>query len=283
MTTPQKKYQNVSYAELLAFAEKNPNRTRSLNPIEIPTSTQDVSMDTLCLPGYTSCTLTPSSILSVVTCIQDPTYYSLSPQHVRIQQLIDISTQLQQQTDGLKNGSISRKRRKIHDLIGEAFNGKHLDDKDCAELYMGISHLCNLQFVLMKEKTQEKIEDDTKVEDDGVKGEIIFSTDPCTWKHDVPIWIADYRGRWLAVPSEHHAKSLLSFLSEWLGSIEQKGWTIQWPSVDGTKTELIERLSVLPSWKETDRKHMKDFLALRLGRLLTLQQFDKWLMSEEPK
>jgi len=51
--------------------------------------------------------------------------------------------------------------------------------------------------------------------------------------------------------------------------------------MDGTKVELIERLSALPSWKETDRKHVKDFLAQRLGRLLTLQQFEKW--SQEPK
>lgn len=283
MTTPVKKYQNVSYAELLAFSENNPNRTRTLDPIEIPTSTQDVSMDTLCLPGYTSCTLTPSNILSVIACIQDPTFYSLSPQHVRLQQLIDLSTTFQKDSDNIKNTSIARKRKRIYELIGDAFNGKHLDDKDCADLYLGLSHLANLHFILMKETTQERIEDDSKVEDTTIKGEIIFSSDPCTWKRDVPIWIVDYRGRWVAVPSEHHAKPILSILSEWLASIEQKGWTVQWPSVEGTKVELIEKLSVLPSWKETDRKHVKDFLAVRLGRLLTIKQFDQWALTEEPK
>lgn len=276
MTTPLKKYQNVSYAELIAFAEKNPNRTRTLDPIEIPTSTQDVSMDTLCLPGYTSCTLTPASILSVIACIQDPNYYALSPQNVRVQQLIDLSTTYQEATEQLKNTSISRKRKKIHDLIGESFNGKHLDDKECIELYLGLSHLCNIQFILMKEKTQEKIEDDSKIEESTVKGEIIFSSDPTTWKRDTPIWIVDYRGRWVSVPSESHAKPLLSFLPEWLGSIEQKGWIVEWPVSDGTKKEIVEKLSVLPSWKETDSKHMKDFLALRLGRLTTLALFESF-------
>jgi hypothetical protein len=35
MTTPVKQYQNVSFKELLSYSENNPNRTRTLDSIEI--------------------------------------------------------------------------------------------------------------------------------------------------------------------------------------------------------------------------------------------------------
>jgi hypothetical protein len=117
MTTPAKKYQNVSYRELLSFSEHNPNRHRVLESIEVPTSLSDSSLDSLYLKGYTSLHLNPAGILSVISCISDPALYSLSPEHTRIEQLIELSTSLQQQTDGLKNTSLMRKRKKLHDLL----------------------------------------------------------------------------------------------------------------------------------------------------------------------
>lgn len=103
MTTPAKKYQNVSYRELISFSEQNPNRHRVLESIEVPTSLSDSSLDSLYLKGYTSLHLNPAGILSVISCISDPALYALSPEHTRIEQLIELSTSLQQQTDGLKN------------------------------------------------------------------------------------------------------------------------------------------------------------------------------------
>ena len=265
MTAPPRTFQNISYAELLACAENNPNRSRTLAPI-LRVNTEDTSMLTLCLPGYSSCMLTPANHLSVIACIQDPIYYSLAAPNARLQQLIDLSTSLQLRTDELKTSSLMRKRKKIYELIGAVYNGAHLDDKDNAELYAGLGHMCEIQFVLMKEAIHDKIEDDSApIVEDAVKGEVIFSSDPTTWSREKPVWIADFRGRWVAVPTEGGTVCLL----DWLNGIEQRGWIIQWPLVEGTKVELIERLSALPSWKETDRKLIKDVLAQRMGRILT--------------
>jgi hypothetical protein len=64
-----------------------------------------------------------------------------------------------------------------------------------------------------------------------------------------------------------------------LSTIEQTGWIIQWPEVEGTKTEIVEQLSVLPTWQITDKKLVKEVLAVRLGRANCIKLFTKWLQD----
>jgi hypothetical protein len=272
-----KKYQNVSFKELMEFSKKNPNRHRVLDPIEIQIleNHPDPSLDRLSLKGYTAFHLNPTGILGLLICIQNPQYYSLSQSHVRMQHIIDLATELQQNTDKLKNTSLARKRKRIYDLIGGAYNGAPFQDKDYFDLFQGVSYLQHIQFILMKEAVQEKTETDEK-KDDGWKGDIYFSSDPLNWKKEYPVWIADYRGRWLAVPTDSSSQPLHLILSEWIVMMEQNGWIIQWPEVDLTKTELIEYLSTLSNWQESDKKLSKDTLSLRYGKFNTLKLFTKW-------
>lgn len=282
MTTPVKKYQNVSYAELMSFASKNPNRTRTLDPIEIyiPKNKEETTLDKLGLKGYVASNMNPSGILSVIACIADSEYYALSQQNVRIQMLIDISTSLQQKTDDLKNTHLSRKRKKIYELIAAAYNGSIFkDDSDYLELYRGIAYMNQIQFILMKEAVQEKTEDDTKIQESNLKGTIVFSSDPMLWKKEYPIWIADYKGRWVAIPSDTDAIPLHDMVDDWLKSIEQLGWIVEWYEVEGTKVEIVQQLSILPSWNENDRKQLKEILAVRLGKENSLRLFASWKSS----
>jgi hypothetical protein len=284
MTTPVRQYQNVSFKELMNYSENNPNRTRTLDSIEIQAqaeaATQETSMDKLGLKGYTALTLNPTGVVSLFTCIQDPATYSLSAKGARAQLIIDTTTKLQEQTDELKNGPLSRKRRKIHDLIGASYNGSTFEDKDYLELFTGISYLRNCHFVLMKSAVQEDIEEGEKQYDSSLKGEIVFSSDPSTWKHDNPVWIADYRARWVAIPSEQGAQDLHKLLAIWLSTVEQTGWVVQWPEVEGTKTEIVEKLSTMPIWQSTDKKLSKELLSARLGRANCIQIFTKWMMND---
>lgn len=281
MTTPVKQYQNVSFKELISYSENNPNRNRTLDSIEIVSvkPSQETSLDKLGLKGYNAFNLNPTGIMSLFTCITDPSTYSLSNKGARLQQIIELTTKLQEQTDELKNTGLSRKRRKIHDLIGASYNGTAFEDKDYIDLFSGISQMRNIHFVLMKSTVQENIEEGEKQYDSALKGEIVFSTDPSNWKQENPIWVADYRSRWVAIPSEQNAQDLHKFIGTWLSTIEQTGWIIQWPEVDITKTELVERLSVLPTWQITDKKLTKDILAARLGRANCIKVFAKWMMT----
>lgn len=281
MTTPIKQYQNVSFKELIAYSENNPNRTRLLDSIEIVSAktSQDTSLDKLGLNGYTAFNLNPTGIMSLFACIQDPSTYSLSNKGARTQIIIELTTKFQEQIDELKNTSLSRKRKKINELIGASYNGTPFEDKDYLDLFSGLALMNNMHFVLMKSAVQENIEEGEKQYDSSLKGEIVFSSDPSTWKQENTIWVADYRARWVAIPSENHSQDLQKIIATWLSNSEQSGWNIQWPIVDGTKTEIVEQLSVLPTWQLTDKKLCKDVLAARLGRANAIKVFTKWMMN----
>jgi hypothetical protein len=281
MTTPVKQYQNVSFKELISYSENNPNRNRTLDSIEIVSvkSSQETSLEKLGLKGYNAVNLNPSGVMSLFACISDPSTYSLSNKGARLQQIIELTTKLQEQTDELKNTSLSRKRKKIHDLIGASYNGTPFEDKDYLELFSGLSLMRNIHFVLMKSAVQENIEEGEKQYDTSLKGEIIFSSDPSTWKQENPVWVADYRARWVAIPTENTAQDLHKIIGNWLSTVEQTGWAIQWPEFDGTKAELVEQLSVLPTWQPNDKKLTKDVLSARLGRANCIKLFTKWMMN----
>jgi len=276
-----KQYQNVSIKDLLSYSNNNPNRNRTLDSIEIVSnkSSQETSLDKLGLKGYNAFNLNPSGIMSLFSCIQDPGTYYISNNGARQQLIIDNTTKLQEQTDTLKNTALGRKRRKIHDLIGASYNRSAFEDKDYLELFSGIALMRDIHFVLMKSIVQDNIEEGEKQYDSSLKGEVIFSSDPSTWKKDNPIWVADYRGHWVAIPSDEGAQDLNKLLATWLSTIEQTGWVIQWPEADGTKTEIVEQLSILPTWQITDKKLVKEVLAVRLGRANCIKLFTKWLQE----
>ena len=280
MRAPIKQYQNVSIKELLSYSSNNPNRNRTLDSIEIVSdkSSQETSLDKFGLKGYSAFNLNPSGIMSLFACIQDTNTYSLSNKGARLQLIIELTTSLQEQTDTLKNTALGRKRRKIHDLIGASYNGTAFEEKDYLELFSGISLMRDIHFVLMKSIVQDNIENGEQQYDSALKGEVVFSSDPSTWKQENPIWVADYRGHWVAVPSDQ-AADIHKILANWLSTIEQTGWVIQWPEVDGTKTEIVEQLSVLPTWQITDKKLVKEVLAVRLGRANCIKLFTKWLQE----
>jgi hypothetical protein len=265
-------YQNVSYKELLSYSNNNPNRTISLESIEICV-TKDAStnsLENLGLKGFN--TMNISGILSLLTCINDPLYYSMASISARTQLIIDLTTKLQDQTNELKNTSLSRKRKKISELISAVYNKSTLEEKDYLELFRGISIMCDIQFILIKSAVQDNIEG---IVNNGLKGEILFSSDPSNWKSDVPIWITDYYARWVAIPSDISTHKIVA---TWLSDIEYTGWIIKWPDVDMTKTQLVQELSQYSTWQEKDKKLTKDILSSRLGRTKSIKVFTNWIM-----
>jgi hypothetical protein len=262
MTTPVKVYQNVSYNELISFSKNNPNRSRTLDAIEIHTDGADyeVGLDKLLLPTYTAYAMEPEGVLSVMSYIQDPMHYSLVAKNGRLQLLMDLCTQYQENTTALKNTVLSRKRKKIYDLIATAYSGGALQDKDYADLFQGLSFMSNNHFILINEAVPSELNDS--------KGAITFSSDPSTWSKDNPVWIADSKARWVATPI---GITNTIILSDWLEQLERAGWIIKWPEVDGTKTELLEKLTQITGPQDTDKKLVRDVLSVRLGRILALR------------
>lgn len=280
MTSKPKVYQNYRFDELIAFAQQNPHRCRRLTSLEITregvgagTKTQkENTLDGFGLRGYTVYDLQPMGLLSMIACMEDPHTYALSTPAIRAQQAIEWCTQLQQRTDDLKNGPLARKRKRVYELLGAIYNqSTMLEEKDYADLFQAVEALQEAHFVRMNRAVQESMESDAKDQDN----RITFSSSPLTWKRDRPIWIVDSRCRWMAVPTDT-AEPLGSALFSWLPAMAEKGWMIQWPEVEGTKTEVVEQLVALARWQETDKKLTKDVLATRLGKEKTLDRFRTW-------
>lgn len=288
MTTPAKVYQEVRFDELMSYASKNPNRHRTLAPIEIRKHTvehEDTGLDAIGLEGYVAVPMDPTGIVSILLCIQNPGEYGLMQMNQRTLLLSELCNQLQTDTDQLKNTSLARSRKKLYELIAKAYQQGPLEEKDHLLLYHGIEHLRQLQFVMLNDAVQEQTTGDKKEEEDTEvcasaadekKGTVHFSSNPIHWKHDHPVWVADLKGGWLAVPHHDSAQSMESCMIPWLQGMEEKGWTIMWPEVDGTKVELVEKLSRYPSWTEDQRKTLKDVLARRLGKEQALDVFRSW-------
>jgi len=275
MTTPKKVYHNYRFDELIAFSEHNPHRNRTLSPIEISVShrakANDTLLDGLGLKGYTAMDVQPTGILSILLCMDDPMAYSLSSPASRTQQVMDLCTHLQEKTDELRNGPLMRKRKRIYELLGAVYNESTLlEEKDYLDLFHAMEYLMGAHFIMMKSTVQEKTETDHQTS--SLAGELFFSSSPLLWKRDRPVWAVDLRCHWMAVPT-HTSIPLASYASEWLPMVEEKGWMIHWPEVEGTKTELVEQASAYPDWKETDKKLTKEVLAQRLGKRQTLQWF----------
>jgi len=249
---------------------------------------KETSLDSLLLPGYTAFSLYPTGIISLFACLSDPHYYMLAPPSVRTELVMTLTTTLQEEVEILRTTPLARKRKHLYELIGKAFHGARMEEKDYDDLFQGISYIREIQFVIMKEAVQERVEeghgkrdDNEKVREEayvpsGVKGEIHFSSNPMNWKKEHATWLADHHARWVAMPSGASARPFSSLVGEWIMDMESRGWIVQWPEVEATKVELVERLSARPTWQETDRKLLKEVLAVRLGKALTLQLFHSW-------
>jgi hypothetical protein len=281
MTSKPKVYQNYRFDELIAFAQQNPHRCRRLTSLEI-TRTEGIksgsreqkkdTMEGFGLHGYTLYDLQPTGLLSMMACMEDPHAYAFSTPAIRAQQAIEWCTRLQQRTDELRNGPLSRKRKRVYELLGAVYNeSTQLEEKDYTDLFQAMEALQESHFILMNRAVQESMESDAK---DQVN-RLSFSSSPLTWKRDRPIWIVDSRCRWMAVPTDT-AEPLGSVLESWLPQMAEKGWSIQWPEVEGTKAEVVEQLITRGTWQEVDKKLTKDILAIRLGKEKTLERFRTW-------
>lgn len=277
MSFAPKTYQNVSISDLTTWSKNNPSRSHTLAPIKIqPSATTHggSSMTDLFLPTYAAVPLQPSGILSVFAWIRDPLFADAS-MSVRTTLVRTLTTTLQAETDTLAGSKFARKRRRIFDGIASALHGTPLKDSDWVDVYNALAHLTGVQMVYVRgAKGLEEGTKGTEVPDalaGASKGVLTFSSDPATWSKKVPTWIADWHARWIAIPDDTDSVPTSERILPWLTAAEEGGWIIEWPSVDGTKDEIVEELSRLPTWKSSDAKLKKDALASLAGRARVIQ------------
>jgi hypothetical protein len=278
-------HQNVSIAQLFEWAEKNPNKSKSLAPIGIHDSSELVrkkelsevkesTLESIGLGDFESNTLSPSGILSVIAWTTDSTYPYLSVR-ARSAYLRELATRLQQQTEGLAGGTLARRRRKIHDGIGGLANTGSVKPEEHLDLFSGLAIMCGVQLIFVqmsKVEEKERDEEGKEVEDDGEKY-IYFSSDPSMWVKEKKTFVVDYYGRWIASP---RVEESMKTLVDWVEDLEMYGWIVGW-HIDSnmTKDALVKELKEYPTWLAEHSKLKKDVLARRLAKYNTLNTISK--------
>ena len=276
MNPNTKTYQNVSIAQLLDWSKANPNRGHLLPPILIqPAATEEsgTPMDAVGLPTFHAVPV--PNLIGLVAWIRNPDFCSALPSG-KATIMRELVPTLLTETDTLSGSKFARKRRRIYDGIGAAFNGTVIKEDEWMDIVCGVAHLCKVNFIFVR--SAESVEESNDKPEDllgASKGSISFSSDPATWGHETDLYVIDYHGRWLAVPSDKEERPLQTLVSEWLKT-GATGWIVNWPIVDATKEALVAELSALPSWMPTHSKLKKDVLAERLGRIRAEHVFFLW-------
>ena len=273
-------YQNVSIKQLLDWSKVNPNRGHQLPPIVITQTVvvdenSGTSMDAIGLPTFSA--IPVPNLIGLIAYIQNPEFADALPS-TRSTIIRELVTTLQTKCDGLSGSKYARKRRRIHDGIGAAFNGTPIKDEEWMDVVCGSAFLVgvNLIFVRHADSAEESKDVDRPEELLGAsKGSISFSSDPANWDSETPLYIVDWHGRWIAVPNDKEERPIQTLVADWLKT-GVHGWIIEWPTVDVTKDLLVEELSSFPGWMPSHSKLRKDVLAERLGRLRAERILMSW-------
>lgn len=276
------KRQNVSISDLLSWSETNPNRSKNLTPIEVLsdevvvrmkdlTETKESSLSSIRLDKFESINLTPSGMLSAIAFMSDKVY-QYSAVSSRNMFLRELATKLQQDTDNLAGSSFARKRKKVHDGIATLANGGAVKPEDWIDIFSCLAFMTNIQLVFVQMSTIEETKKDDDEESENDVKHIYFSSNPSTWTREHKIWIVDYYGRWVASPKDDVS---IGTLTEWLEDIEIYGWNVHW-HIDSSlkKEELVQQLSLMPSWQKEHEKLKKDTLAIRLAKMQSINKLE---------
>jgi hypothetical protein len=200
-------------------------------------------------PGWMKKAIAPSTPLSALLLAQDALYSGLT-EDARRSVLRDETTDLQEKSVLFLKGRQWPIRRTAEGIVAAGLE----EGKTWPEL--GWEALCVLRecqlVVLNEDKKQIQF----------------FPADLRTWNATTPIHILDHEVRYL-----HKQPSSFS-LGLWLSQQEQAGWSIAWPTAEGT---VVDLKAAAEKVNETiPARVSKDALAKRVGRAEAVHHLSHW-------
>jgi hypothetical protein len=244
----------IEFPKLVSFIEKNPNKTKKL--IEI-TQNNEISQN-LNLPGgndkWGYYIVEPAEPLSTYMYLTD-NMYSVAPELLRANLLLEVRNKLSGQIDALKDGKIGRMRRKALEWLSK--HHSLLTDEERKQYWSILCVIGNIQTIIVG---------------DGKNPTITFSPDIRRWTDAYPTYIVSEDLTRVWKPYEN----INSKLVMWLDNMESTGSIIDWPEAEGTKTELIEICETFPNWKIEHEKKKKEELARMVSRRNAINYMMSW-------
>ena len=104
-----------------------------------------------------------------------------------------------------------------------------------------------------------------------------FPQDVRMWSKESPTFFWDRKRRTMGMLP---GQAPTVWLGTWLSSWELDGKEFTFPAADGKKSELLEEVRKLASYKESHEKLKKDELAVLMGRAEVITLFTNWMTED---
>ena len=214
--------------KLQSWVKQNPNRTRTVIPIEIRivSDTQEGVAAPATVAGLVPTPLEPPGPVAHILWATDPEFRAATAP-LRRTILRDTIMTLTARVDAEIRG-VKWSRKKVQEQLAAQQTSAVSPPMDTPELDRALVHLYGIQKVVVNEAGK-------KVR--------FFPADPRTWSKEFPILATTTGARAvLHMPGE---EPIGPALSAWIQTREDDGWTIDWPEADATlesiKAEMMKR------------------------------------------
>ena len=253
----------MSQQLLSQWIASNPNRHKGLDMLHKSNSSSASHYSWL--PGnpadWLEYDVVPAGPITALYILKD-TFFAEAAGALRNQMQLEKRLEMAEKIDNdMRSGKLMRMRRKMHEWL--ASDPGRLTSETLADVWDILCTVYNIQTICVEEQLGQPLK-------------ISFSPEnPVNWRSDVPIFVVERNltkvWNYAGTPS-----TILKSLPTWLSNMEEAGSIITYPSLDISKVAMVEFLEVLPSWKESMRKHKKDELAPIVGRAKVIELFNDW-------
>ena len=250
---------------LIAILETNPNKDKTLPPIDIKvrSDTQEGENVPKTLCGWVPTPMEPPGPLAVVLWKTNPEFRAGTPSVKRTILRETILKLLERIDSELKGHKWSKK--KVIEQLNQQQSADISPPQNTRELDNALAHLYEVQFVVIDE-ANKKIQ--------------WIPEDVRQWTPDRPVWGISLGSR--AIFHNTNETSVGDNLALWVSSRETDGWKIYWPVADGTLEEIKSRLLNTHS-KISSRieKPKKADYAITLGKAEAIRHLTEHFMGTQ--
>lgn len=263
MATP-----TVTFDMLKSWAAANRSRDSTLKVDKhLCPQHNNYVMDTYKFPGpepWQMIQLDPAGLLAFCLWIRDPLFRA-GEGLLRRQLLNEGYIALR---ESFERAAPARKRRRMVELfengLGVNRDGLAVEPADLEAFWLTWSTVMNCQFVRIGSREEKKIS---------------FVPALDLWSTHRPVYYVDDGCETIFLPPATGVERRSLYV--YVGDREAEGWTITWPTADGTKEELEKRLMPLLNTVRVSEKAKKAEIAAALGRHDGLEALMRFSSGEE--
>ncbi len=251
------------FSQLKSMIASNPNRAKGLDMPRAAELAKPVYKFPGAADDWIEYNVGPAGLLSALCFLRNPLYCEAGTR-LRERMLLEFRMEAQTTIDQELQGAskLGRMKRRMIEWI--AADPSTLTPQTIRDAWEVLVQVFKIQTLVIEEIPGRK---EPRVSFAPANTEL--------WRTDRPTHIVEAALSKVWVYAGAQA-DLRKNIGAWLSDREHAGAEICWSAMDGSKTELVEYLEVLPFWRAEHAKLKKDELAAMAGRAQAIARFSDW-------